>query len=67
MIRWYAGSTDVVRMGPFETQVEAWRALRAVKSKIHLSDTVEAGMRTLEWNRLVHVPGAYVWCEEESC
>ncbi len=47
---WFAASSDVVRMGPFDSDVKAWKAL-------------ESSANSLSGCRPVHAPGAYVWPE----
>ncbi len=46
---WFAASDDIARMGPFETDVEAWKALE----RKHTYD-----------DRSVHIEGAHVWPEQ---
>ena len=50
-MKWFAGSNQIIRLGPFHSQLAAWNALR-------LSDDAQARMKR------VHPPGAYVWPED---
>lgn len=52
-IVWYAATEDFARMGPFTSEVEAWKAL-----KLRTEAAFIAGR--------VHAVGAYVWPEEEE-
>lgn len=52
-VEWWAGSDEIGRMGPYDSEIEAWRSLR-------LSDSVKRRL----WSSRVHVPGAYVWPEK---
>jgi len=66
-IQWFAGSDDILRMGPFKSDVEAWRALRVSKRlvSIDLTEASNVGpprMRT--GPDRIHAKGAYVWPEE---
>lgn len=49
-IKWYAASDDIVRIGPFESESEAWE---------HLELTDEEQERC----KRVHAEGAHVWPE----
>lgn len=48
---WYAGAKSIPRMGPFDSQAEAWTAVELKP----LPGTRQVG---------VHLPGAYVWPEK---
>jgi len=62
MVQWFAGSDHIARMGPYKTQVEAWKALRAVPRKnVPLLTSLR---KEPVKNRRIHVDGAYVWPEE---
>ena len=76
-IHWYAGSDDILRMGPFGTEVAAWQALKVVTQPSAASisacvdQLLQANARGLRQNSRVtevrfriHLPGAYVWPEE---
>lgn len=49
-VHWFAATDDIAKMGPYETQAQAVKALR----KVALPPQVEGA--------LAH--GAIVWCEE---
>lgn len=59
-IKWFACSDDIIRMGPFDSEVEAWEAVRAAPPTLSYRDRI-AGMRLPPAR--VHVPGAQVWPE----
>lgn len=34
--RWYAATAEIARMGPFASQIEAWRALRRADGRANM-------------------------------
>jgi len=53
MINWYAGCHEILRMGPYKTQVEAWKSLI-------LTDKERARQGS------IHPKNPRVWCEEDE-
>ena len=61
-MKWWAGSKDIRRMGPYPTQVAAWASLRAADvTQAEKANAARDGRP--EPQQRVHVPGAYVWSE----
>lgn len=60
---WYAGCKDIVRMGPYASQVEAWKALRAAPGRYTQYNPRIGADVEVHVAHPVHVPGAYVWPE----
>ena len=50
-IVWWAGCDDIAQMGPYDSQMAAWKALVASKYEHRRTGRL-------------HVNGAYVWPEE---
>lgn len=61
-VEWYAACDGILKMGPYETEVEAWEALCVVPEEQPYWERV-AGVPALP--KRIHVKGAYVWPERK--
>ena len=52
-VGWFASSLDMLRMGPFETQVEAWKACRLVKSHKDYRSERPFSQDTMVWPEFI--------------
>jgi hypothetical protein len=63
-VKWFARGGGIARSGPFDTQVEATRALRLAPEDAHWSDTPAQYARKVRKAAARFPPDAFVWPEE---